>query len=294
MGGAHSPSASAHTSLVTVLSTDDPARVPLPSSPSSTGQQPYVSSSYTASNTALDGKRKLSYYFPHLSSIWSQTRHDDAGNITVLDYSGHVFCGSEEISIAPAVGEEVIAQRLRGQSLRPNINTRLIIVEDISHRLISLLCMSFPLSPEFFEEHLHGSGFRRDMSAEPLPRSWNTSNLRKSYVSLKWCRPVTRWRQKPITSFQLDSLLSVGHLAGAYNSNFKINNSSRISYTLKTMTNIFRPEFPLSIIPQDSDKTHDAAPKRASSGWEERATMCTIEINQIRYGWFRSSLVRQS
>lgn len=143
-----------------------------------------MSSSYTPSNTAQDGDGELPYYFPHLSSIWSPTRHDGAGSITILDYSGHVFCGSEEISIAPAVGQEVIRQRLLGHTLEPNIKTRLIIVEDISHRLISLLRMSFPLSPEFFEEHLHGSGFRRDLSAESLLRSWNTSNLRKSYVSL--------------------------------------------------------------------------------------------------------------
>lgn len=293
----HSPSAS---SLLTVLSTDDPARVPLPSSPSSTGQQPSVLSSYTPLNTAVDGKRKLSYYFPHLRSIWSRSRHSGAGSITILDYSGHVFCGSEEIPIDSAVGQDVIRQRLRGHTLQPNISTRLIIVEDISQHLISLLRMSFPLSPEFFEEHLHGSGIRLDLSVESLPRSWNTSNLRKSYVSLKWCRPVTRWTQEPITSFQVDSLLSDGQPKGSYNSKPTINSqnqrgiSKRISYKLQTMTNIFRPEFPLSMNPQDSDETHDAALNKASSGWEERATMCTIEIDHIRYGWFRSSLIWQS
>lgn len=283
----HSPSAS---SYITALSTDDPARVPLPSSPSSTGQQPSVSSSYTSSNSVVDGERELSYYFPHLSSIWSQSRHNGAGSIKILDYSGHVFCGSEKISIDSAVAQDVIRQRLLSHTLRPNISTRLIVVEDISQRLISLLRMSFPLSPEFFEEHLHGSGYRPDLSAESSPRSWNTSNLRKSYVSLKWCRPVTRWRQESITSFQVDRLLSNVLIHGAYNSKPIINSqtqrgiSKKISYTLQTMTNIFRPEFPLSINPQDSNETHDATLNKASSGWEERATMCTIEIGHIRYG----------
>lgn len=174
---------------------------------------------------------------------------------------------------------EVIRNMLRGKSSWSNVDTRLIIIEDISPRLIKLLGATFTISPEFFEEHLHRSGYYSDEANEQSPQAWNTSSLRKSYVSVKWCRPVNRWRQEPFTRSERNALLQSGsaELQGTFKPE-AISPSITLDYTTTTMTNIFRPEFAMSTDPEG------VIPKTAPAGWEERATMCTVKLDQVRYG----------
>ena len=259
--------------------------VPLPpsSSPSATSlQEP------TEATTYRDRISKLSCYFPQLSCVTSQSRHDNT-NITIFDYCGHVLCGSRPISMNSTIERglaltaklEELHKIVCGNSLWPNVDTRLVIIEDLSTRLIDFLGETFDLSPEFFEEHLHRSGYLGYKANEPSPETWSTSSLQKNYVSVKWYRPVNRWRQEPNTPLQRQTLLNsaLKELKGTYRvQTHRQDVPTEVTYSLKTTTNIFRPEFAMSTDPDG------VIPLMTPAGWEERATACIVELNQLRYG----------
>lgn len=282
------------------LAPDDPSPIDisLPSSGSLSAtsvQQPADatrqrhSARFRRHSSSQDRASELSRYFPHLSCVQSPSRHDNA-NITIFDYFGHVLCGSRPISMDFTVKRglalpaklEKLRSIVRGNNLWPNVDTRLIIIEDLSAQLIHFLGLIFDLSPELFEEHLHQSVYRTGEVNEPSPETWSTSNLQKSYVSMKWYRPVNRWMQEPNTPSQREALLESGStgLEGSYH----VNNTDRqgvskeVKYNIETMTNIFRPEFAMSTDPDGM------IPETSPAGWEERATACRIELDQLQYG----------
>lgn len=225
--------------------------------------------------TYRDRISRLSRYFPQLSYVGSQSRHDNA-NITIVDYSSQVLCGSRPMAMDSTVEKlEELRNIVCGNSLWPNVDTRLVIIEDLNTRLIDFLGATFDLSPEFFEEHLHRSGYSSSKTNEPSPETWSTSNLQKSYVSMKWYRPVNRWRQEPNTLLEREQLLDSA-LPGTYRIETGV--LGEVTYNLRTTTNIFRPEFAMSTNPDG------VIPENWEAAWEERATACSVKLDQVRFG----------
>ncbi len=219
---------------------------------------------------------------PHLKCVFSKSRHDRA-NITVMDYAGNALRGSEQLKINFKLEEQRQAAIEKGSSficsngLWPEVTTRLILLEDIGPTLINLLGATFDLSPEFFEAHLHRSGYRGNELNDVPPSAWKTRNLQKDYVSIEWRRPVERWRQEPITPLQWDELLGL-------ESSRLLGDLKDAEYRLNTTTNVFRPEFPMYTNPDGE------LPEMTASGWEERATACVVELDHLKYGWHSSSV----
>ena len=58
---------------------------------------------------------------------------------------------------------------------------------------MEILSSKFSISPESFAEHLMNSGTRDDRD----PDSWHTHSMKKSYMSIKWCRLTKRRMQRP-------------------------------------------------------------------------------------------------
>ncbi|KAJ5173162.1 Mg2+ transporter protein CorA-like/Zinc transport protein ZntB, partial [Penicillium capsulatum] len=73
-----------------------------------------------------------------------------------------------------------------------NVQQRLLVVEDPSQKTINTLGETFRINPEFFEEHLLNSGYAGAEYDMLPPRTWTTALLKKSYVSMRWIRPVYR------------------------------------------------------------------------------------------------------
>lgn len=248
----------------------------------------------------------LSNQFPHLKCVCSASRHDKA-NITIIDYSGSALQGSKQLRIdfgvnfglrqnqKPEERRQARTEESRifmcANSLWPDVDTRLIILEDIGPTMINLLGATFELSPEFFEEHLHRSGYRGNDLQELSPSAWRTSSLQKNYVSMEWRRPVKRWTQEPITPAQWEDLLGYfrphhqpygpPHLEGTERLEQigdDVGGPKDAEYRLETTTNIFRPEFAMNMDPDG------ALPETTPSGWEERATACVVELNNLQYG----------
>lgn len=94
------------------------------------------------------------------------------------------------------------------QRIPTNITHRLFIVEDLSFRAIAHLGSCLNITPEFFEEHLVNSGYAGAEYHDPPARSWMTSDMQKSYTSMKWFRPVWRLPTDPYSKQDLDDLLA--------------------------------------------------------------------------------------
>lgn len=228
--------------------------------------------------------RELSHQLPHIVNTPSASRNARI-NITILDYSGPIVCRTEvlddedpkRVDYGPM--REIICARSTG----PFVDTRLLIVEDLSRPAIDLLGSTLDLSPEFFEEHLHRSGYQDGTQDDPMPQTWSTNNMEKNYVSLKWYRPVNRWNQEPNSLAQRELLLEANQLTGIDLIEFY--NRGRMTqvplqYSIKPDTNIFRPEFSMATDPDG------IIPKTAPCSWEERATACKVELNGLQCGLF--------
>ncbi|KFG85934.1 hypothetical protein MANI_114355 [Metarhizium anisopliae] len=94
------------------------------------------------------------------------------------------------------------------QRIPTDITHRLFIVEDLSSRAIAHLGSCLNITPKFFEEHLVNSGYTGAEYHDPPARSWMTSDMQKSYISMKWFRPVWRLSTPPYSKQDLDDLLS--------------------------------------------------------------------------------------
>ena len=282
-----------------LTSLDRPSRFPLPPSNASS-EHPYIISvlphsspkpsnarphqhSAALSNLVYENRvHQLSQQFPYLDSVLSQSRHDSA-TLTIFDYSGDVLRGAKQLSTNFHVGKPLRDTQnfLNGKSSWSDVDTRLVVLEDIGPTLIRLLGSTFNISPEFFAEHLHRSGYRGGKENDAPPSAWRTSNMHKNYVSVKWYRPGNRWIQEPNTLLQRRAILDpeAEALRGIEHVQNNVSgDTTDIEYTLQTKTNIFRPEFALSTDPDD------VIPEQAPCAWEERATACTVEFDGLRYG----------
>lgn len=296
----------------TDTSLEEPSEVPLPPTPSDSVSSTPPSlialppSLFEPNNSTENGNSfpslsescnvyrmnnlRLAKYFPHLKCVCSVSQHDKA-NITIFDYTGSVLRDHKSLSIdfltkTSAQSQDVTHSKLDecqqfivSYNSDPQIETRVVVVEDLGPSLINLLGATFDLSPELFEEHLHQSEFGGYGSYGASPSTWRTSNLSKNYVSFAWFRPGESWKLA-IEPEQWKDLLGQG-AAQVETTTQSINKRGKLSKVfLKTVakTNIFRRSIEMSTDPGGQ------LPDRVHCGWEERATVCKIELNGLQYG----------
>ena len=203
--------------LLSGNSIQEPSRIPIPSASSANASSTHPSSiflppssferSFSTSNESdryMANNLDLSEAYPHLKCVCSGSRHNRA-DITVFDYVGSVLRDSKHLSLDftpenSAQARESMSPKLAecrqficSVGASSEVETRLVVVEDLGPSLINLLGATFGLSPEFFEEHLYRSQYSGFGVHEPSPRTWRTSNLQKDYVSFAWSRPGDNW-----------------------------------------------------------------------------------------------------
>ena len=249
-----------------------------------------VFSSSESCNLYKKKNERLSKYFTHLQSVCSGSRHDKA-DITIFDYTGSVLQGPQQksfdfMSENNAQSQDFACPILEEcrQFICPigslsQVETRLVVVEDLGPSLINLLGATFDLSPEFFEEHLYRSDYRGYRASETSPSIWTTSNLQKNYVSLAWSRPGESWTTV-IEPGQWENLLGhdTARVEVVTQFNGEIGQSENVFHKFVAKTNIFRSRSEMSIEPAGR------LPDKVACGLEERATMCNVEYNGIQYG----------
>lgn len=186
---------------------------------------------------------------------------------------------------------------------RQDVRQRLLVVEDLCKLTINALGETFNINPEFFEEHLLNSGYagaEYDMSPA---RTWATASFKKSYVSMKWIRPVYRMPMYTSNRSMKDLVsASTSKQQGRGGEKEKppgegIENFTRRGFvTTRVFTNIFRSEWALWT---DPDKT-GSMPREC--GLEERVSVwkgklpngnceiCKYIPNQVRSRMLRFQL----
>ncbi len=107
----------------------------------------------------------------------------------------HTFDGLED---GPAFQHKVLG------NIPADVRLRMVLVEDLSEKTLSLLGGALHMSPEFFEEHLINSGWSAAGYGDVEADTWNTRGAIKDYTSISWYRPV-----QPVERWDSPSDLSV-------------------------------------------------------------------------------------
>jgi hypothetical protein len=238
-----------------------PSTIPLPESRPSSRDQRHEETSVVPERAVARGRRqptRFAYKYildnagrvlDHIKNgnVVKQSRHNRT-SITYYDHINDFRCDPRQIYDAKNIA-------LLGHA-PPNVQQRLVIVEDLSKPTIDALGETFSINPEFFEEHLLNSGYAGAEYDEPPARTWKTGLLQKSYVSLRWIRPVYRLPTY-FSTRDLEDLLddSTEHF------------TRHGSVTTRVYTNIFRLEWSLW-----TDPTKTVRMKR-ECGLEERISI---------------------
>jgi len=239
---------------------------PLPDSPS---LPPLVDTKSTESDYASI-IHFLSSFMPHLRKAAMPVGIHNHASIDLYDYTSdglkatehHKFDGPED---APAFRHKVMG------NISADTRLRLIVVEDLSVKIISLLGGALQMSPEFFEEHLINSGWSGSNSGDFEADTWNTRGASKDYASIKWYRPVQpveRWDNSSDLSVPLASRASLLTSPGL---------ASRRSVNPETFPQMQTDWISkVNIMRRDWDLGPQADPDglgRNFSAWEERVTI---------------------
>ncbi|KAL2064923.1 hypothetical protein VTL71DRAFT_4063 [Oculimacula yallundae] len=147
------------------------------------------------------------------------------------------------------------------ETVPQDVTRRLMIIEDLCPELIQFMVINLGLSPDFFEEHLVNSGYGGTLQKETVPHSWRSSSMKKSYISIKWYRPVWRLPRHPFSKQDLEDLLDPGI------GNLQFSHDRSRDLRIQLESNIFRPEWDLW-----TDLRTTSRQKRLC-GWEERASI---------------------
>jgi hypothetical protein len=148
-----------------------------------------------------------------------------------------------------------------------HVKQRLVVVEDLCPRTINLLGRLFGVSPEFFEEHLINSGYGGPDYNDQPAHTWTTSGMKKSFISMRWHRPVIRLPVVPFSENDLKELLDPDIGRVEYSSE-----TSRHLNVYETETNILRSEWALWTDPATTTRM-----KRVC-GWEERVSVWSQKL----------------
>ncbi|CAF9935234.1 hypothetical protein IMSHALPRED_010152 [Imshaugia aleurites] len=230
----------------------------------------------------------LSRQFPHLKCVRSSSRYDKA-NITIFDYVGSALKDTEHLSTDFKLDNSSESENILGSKFDEcrqficsnnslsQVDRRLVVVEDLGPSLINVLGATFDLSPEIFEEHLHRSRYGGSKAPGMPPSNWRTSNLQKDYVSFAWYRPGESWTLGMDQEERKD-LLDQNRVLKRTQCLDKSGQSKSVTHKYWLKTNIFRWSSEMSTNPAGQ------LPDRVPCGWEERATMCSVEVEGLQYG----------
>ena len=175
------------------------------------------------------------------------------------------------------------------ESIPSDVQSRFVVVEDLSAKTIYLLSKCLGISPEIYEEHLLNCG---PSYPDPKPVTWNTRHLKKDYVSLQWYRPVKgsaaqllpledraqlysssglKWTTKeelqarPEDQHMMRALANIIHRKD-------LPANLQYHHTMRPLVNIIRHGCPREIN------------KQGSNGWSERVTIWNRRLGHCNLG----------
>ena len=239
------------------------ADLPLPESIQTSSRQSLPDTPETVGNQAeakyWEDKQRLQKEEPHLANVRKQSRAHDRASFELLDYNnGNLIATKTYLlgSTASRAAEDFTAAILN--DVPANTDSRLLVVEDLSSKLIHVLHTCLGVGLEFFEEHLLNAGWHSNEYEDMGLSTWNTTtDFVKDYVSVRWLRPVwTRTRLHP------------SEIPDKWKE--KISDRTRILHSAEPLVNILRLPWEAKLQYEDF------------FAWEERASVWSTQLGQCR------------
>ena len=238
----------------------------------------------SAFNSFASTTETLSLHLPHLFNVKYRSRRDDV-NVTCYDYSDEALATIVAFSV---VQPSKLLQNAEGVSLRQYLGTvpsktvhlRLIVANDLSTDLIECLSSSFSTTPEMYEEHLVNAGWQNGIYDDQRPETWITRDMRKSYMSIKWYRPVKRVLQRPYSTNDRQKFLDPRAQPFRWTENVADASGKPhgVQHESRPTTNILRQDWDMKT---DADA---AVSVGRFAAWEERATVWAKQCDGYRVG----------
>ena len=230
--------------------------------------------------------RQLGIVLPHLQNVKHRSRQQKAA-LQCYDFSGrvlttirHAAYRSEQLDFY--TDDNVLLEQFLRRDPVVGVDLRLLVADGLSSDLIELLGSALDISPEAFEEHLIGSGWRNGSSLDRPADTWITRDMVKDYVSVTWYRPVLKRLQKPDTLEDRAALLepreSKVPLTWVEEIHDKHGKIHRVHHSTRPLSNVLRKAWDIHGDVADSIST-----KRAVA-WEERATIWSRTLGSFRVG----------
>lgn len=226
----------------------------------------------------------LSLHLPHLNNVKISSRSEKV-SVTCYDYldddSSRVNSFSTtQSSVELQTTQGITLRQYLGTSPSKDVRLRLIIANDLSTDLIQCLGASFSMSPEIYEEHLVNAGWQNGICNDQDPNTWITQDMKKSYMSIKWYRPVKRVLQRPYSSIDRQTFLNPNARSFSWMEAVSTGRGKPrgVEHTSRPATNIFR---------QDWDMKTDGEAAISAGGfaaWEERATVWSKQCGGYAVG----------
>ena len=230
--------------------------------------------------------RQLGIFLPHLQNVKHRSRQQKA-EIHCYDFSGRMLTSirhgafqSEQLGFY--TDDNLLLDQLLGREPLAGVNLRLLVADGLSSDLIELLGSALDISPEAFEEHLIGSGWRNGTSIDRPADTWITRDMVKDYVSVKWYRPVLKRLRKPDTLEDRAALLEPREgkvpLTWVEEVHDKRGKIHRVHHSTRPLSNVLRTAWDIHGDVADSKSTQRAV------AWEERATIWSRTSGSLRVG----------
>ncbi|CAO1599047.1 hypothetical protein XANCAGTX0491_002792 [Xanthoria calcicola] len=239
------------------------ADILLPESIQTSSRQSLSDTPETVGNQAearyWEDKQKMQEEEPHLENVRKQSRAHDRASFELLDYNnGNLMATKTYLlgSTASRAAEDFTAAILN--AVPANTDTRLLVVDDLSSKLIHVLHTCLGVGLEFFEEHLLNAGWHNNEYEDMELSTWNTTtDFVKDYVSVRWLRPV--WSRVKLHPSEVPDKW-----------NEKISDKSRILNSTEPLVNILRLPWEAKLQYEDF------------FAWEERASVWSTQLGQCR------------
>ena len=216
----------------------------------------------------------LAAYLPHLKNIFVKPRGGkDSAHLEYYDFydndTPHVRRYSCRGNLQDARDEftEVLIN-----NRPPDLQLRLLVVEDLSVVLIRVLGSCLGINPEFFGEHLLNSGWHENSYTDPESDTWNTRDFIKDYISIKWYRPTKGRVRRPCWEAGHESSLKLDSTQTPQYWDEGLTKAKTVNHTTSALVNILRRFWETNL---DSE---------SFSAWEERATVWQTQLGACNFG----------
>ena len=221
---------------------------------------------------------------PHLKNILKPPRSHDRADLDCFDYTSSGFFSMQRYAFDGNLGscQDAFAKGIL-DDIPSDLKFRLLVVEDLSGKMIHILLKCLGISPEFFEEHLVNSGWRDEEYKDAESNTWCTRDLVKDYMSIKWHRPTKGRADRPnwLHSSQGSSKFESTKKTQKWEEKVSKESTARATVKERNVAVHHFAEPAVNILRRDWEPDLDS---ESFSAWEERATVWRTQYLACQFG----------